>query len=124
MAFCPNCEAEYKAGITLCPDCDYELVPELTPETKVHDTTDHTFVSFRSCSNSVEADMVCELLERNGIRSIVKRGEIGIFGTSFHGGSVMVDERDVARAVEIYEAYFNADTTAPADEDQTDLGGT
>lgn len=120
MAFCPNCEAEYKAGIAVCPDCNYELVPELTPEAKVHDTSDHTFVSFRSCSNSAEADMVSELLERNGIRSLVTRGEVGIFGTSFHGGAIMVDERDLARAVEIYEAYFSADASAPADEDQTD----
>jgi hypothetical protein len=120
MAFCPNCEAEYKAGIAVCPDCNYELVPELTPEAKVHDTSDHTFVSFRTCSNSVEAEMVNELLERNGIRSLVKPGEVGIFGSSFHGGSVMVDERDLARAAEIYEAYFNAEATAPSDEDQTD----
>src|SRR6266480_3406010 len=121
MALCPNCEAEYTAGITVCPDCDYELVPELTPDTRVHDTSDHSYVSFRSCSNSAEADMVCELFERNGIRSLVKRGEIGIFGTSFHGGAVLVDERDLARAVEIYEAYFNAAATALADEDQTDI---
>jgi hypothetical protein len=31
-----------------------------------------------------------------------------------------VDERDLARAVEIYEAYFDAESTAPAEEDQTD----
>ena len=120
MAFCPNCEAEYKAGITVCPDCDYELVAELTPETKVHDTSDHTLVTFRSFSNSVEADMVFELFERNGIRSLVKRGEIGIFGTSFPGGAVLVDETDLARAAEIYDAFFNAAGTAPSDEDQTD----
>lgn len=120
MAFCPNCEAEYRAEITVCPDCDVELVPELTPETEVHDTSDHTFVPFRSFSNSAEADMVLELFERNEIRSYVKRGEFGIFGTSFHGGALMVDEQDLARAQEIYEAFFNSDSTAPADEDQTD----
>ena len=61
--------------------------------------------------------MVFELLERNGVPSLVKSGEIGIFGTSFHGGAVMVDEQDLARAQEIYEAYFNADATAPTEED-------
>jgi len=119
MAFCPNCEAEYKAGITVCPDCDYELVPQLTPETKLHDTSDHTLVLFRSFSNSVEADMVFELFERNGVRALVKRGDVGIFGSSFPGGAVLVDETDLARAAEIYDAFFNAAETAPPEE-QTD----
>ena len=30
----------------------------------------------------------------------------------------MVDERDLARAQEIYEAYFKADSTAPTEEDR------
>jgi hypothetical protein len=120
MAFCPDCEAEYRSEVTVCPDCEVELVPELTPENKVHDTSDHEFVPLRSFSNSTEAEMVFELLERNGIRAFVKAGEVGIFGSSFIGGAVMVDERDLPRAMEIYEAYFNAEPTAPADEDQTD----
>jgi hypothetical protein len=64
--------------------------------------------------------MVFDLLEQNGIRSMIRRGEVGIFGSAFLGGAVLVDERDQSRAAEIYEAYFNADSTAPADEDQTD----
>jgi hypothetical protein len=120
MAFCPNCEAEYKAEVTVCPDCQVELVPELTPENKVHDTSHHEFVMLRSFNNSTEAEMVFELLERNGIRAFVRAGEVGIFGSSFIGGDVMVDERDLPRAIEIYEAYFTAEPTAPAEEDQTD----
>jgi hypothetical protein len=30
--FCPNCESEYRAGITHCSDCDVALVDELHPE--------------------------------------------------------------------------------------------
>ena len=32
MAFCPVCKNEYRAGITVCPDCNCELVDHLTNE--------------------------------------------------------------------------------------------
>ena len=121
MAFCPNCEAEYRAGIKVCPDCNLELVPELTPENKVHDTSEAEPVSLRSFSNSAEAEMVRETLEQNGIRAFVEGGEFALIPSSFSQEvAVMVDERDLARAIEIYEAYFDIESTAPAEEDQTD----
>lgn len=30
--FCPQCKAEFKEGITRCPECDVALVEQLTPE--------------------------------------------------------------------------------------------
>lgn len=32
MAWCPNCKNEYRAGITVCPDCNAELLEELNEE--------------------------------------------------------------------------------------------
>lgn len=121
MAFCPNCEAEYRAEVTVCPDCEVELVPELTPENRVHDISEGEPVRLQSFSNSAEAEMVRETLERNGIRVFVEGGEFAVIPSSFSQEVVvMVDERDLPRAIEIYEAYFNAEPTAPAEEDQTD----
>lgn len=121
MAFCPNCEAEYRAEVTVCPDCEVELVPELTPENRVHDISEGEPVRLQSFSNSAEAEMVRETLERNGIRVFVEGGEFAVIPSSFSQEVVvMVDERDLPRAIEIYEAYFNAEPTAPATEDQTD----
>ena len=117
MAFCPNCEAEYVAGITACPDCNIELVPELTPETRVHDTSDAETVPFRSFSNSAEAEVVFEMLQQNGIRAYVKGAEFVVLPTNFSQEVVvMVDERDLTRAMEIYEAYFDAESTDSAGE--------
>ncbi|SRR6266404_7494755 len=120
MAFCPNCEAEYRAGITACPDCNIDLVSELTPETSVHDKSDAEPVKLRSFRNSAEAEMVSEMLGQNGIRSFVEGGEFAIIPGSFSQEViVMVDERDLTRGVELYEAFFNSQS-APLAEDQTE----
>lgn len=121
MAFCPNCEAEYKAGITVCPDCDIQLVAKLTPENKVHDTSDGEPVQLQSFKTGAEAEMVRELLERNGIRSFVEGGDFAVIPSSFSQEVVvMVDERDLEQAVEIYKAYFDVESTAPFTEDQSE----
>jgi len=122
MAFCPNCEAEYRAEVTVCPDCELDLVPELTPENRVHDLGKAEPVRLQSFSNSAEAEMVRETLEKNGIRAFVEGGDFAVIPSSFSQEVVvMVDERDLTRAIEIYEAYFNSDSTAPSEEDQTDI---
>lgn len=131
MAFCPNCEAEYKEGITVCPDCNLELVAKLTPENKVHDTSHGEPVALQTFTNSAEAEMVREVLDSNGIRSFVQGGDFAVIPSSFSQEVVvMVDERDLDRAVEIYEAYFDSETSdvetpdgespAPTTEDQTE----
>ena len=121
MAFCPNCEAEYKEGITVCPDCQVALVDELTPENRIHDRGEGEPVPLQSFKTAAEAEMVREMLDQNGIRSFVEGGDFAIIPSSFSQEVVvMVDERDLPRAVEIYNAYFSADATAPASENQTD----
>jgi hypothetical protein len=121
MAFCPNCEAEYREGITVCPDCQIELVDHLTPENRVHDSSDGEPVPLQTFKTGAEAELVRQLLEQHAIRSFVEGGDFAIIPSSFSQEVVvMVDERDLPRAVEIYNAYFDADATAPASEDQTD----
>lgn len=121
MAFCPNCEAEYKEGITVCPDCEVELVGELTPENKLHDTSEGEPIPLQSFKTSAEAEMVRELLEQNDIRSFVEGGDFAVIPSSFSQEVVvMVDERDFNRAIEIYNAYFDSESTAPSTEDQSE----
>ena len=119
--FCPDCEAEYKKGITFCPDCSVDLVPELKPANLVHDKIDGTVVPLRSFNTAAEADMVNGLLSQNGIRSFVEGSEFSVVpGTFSQEVVIMVDERDLERAVDIYEAYFDAEEPAPSNEDQTE----
>lgn len=121
MAFCPNCEAEYIEGITVCSDCGYELVPKLTPETRIHDTSEGEPVPLRSFKTSSEAQMVAEMLVNSGVRAFVEGGEFAVLPGAFSEEIVvMVDERDLSRAIEIYEAYFASETAPTNGEDADD----
>ena len=120
MPFCPNCEAEYRTEVGVCPDCEVELVPVLTPENRVHDISEGEPVRLQSFSNSAEAEMVSETLERNGIRAFVEGGDFAVIPSTFSQEVVvMVDERDLPRAIEIYQAFFNSQP-APAEDNQTE----
>jgi putative signal transducing protein len=113
--FCPQCEAEYEAGITICPDDETQLVDHLTAENLVHDPSEARFLQMYKLGSPAEAEMVNDILRNNGIRSIVKSGGADAFSpllsATSEGAVILVDERDFDRAQEIYSAFFGADTT-------------
>ena len=113
--FCPVCEAEYEAGITQCPDDDTPLVNHLTTENALHDPSEARFVSLFSLGSPAEAELVNDILRNNGIRSAVQSGGNDAFAPLLASTSdaavIVVDERDVDKAGEIYSAFFGADTT-------------
>ena len=59
--------------------------------------------------------MVNDILTQNGVRSVVKSGGADAFSpllsATWEGAMIMVDERDVDRAREVYQSFFGADTT-------------
>src|SRR5437773_9516749 len=113
--FCPTCEAEYEPGITRCPDDDSQLVERLTPENTGHDNSEARFVALHKLGSPAEAEMVNDILAKNGIRSMVKSGGADAFSpllsATSEGAVILVDERDADRALEIYNAFFGGDTT-------------
>ena len=113
--FCPVCESEYEEGVTQCPDDNTELVERLTAENTLHDHSEARFVPLHNVGSPAEAEMVNDMLVQNGIRSAVQSGSSDVFSpllsNSSPGAMILVDERDLDRAQEIYNAYFGSDTT-------------
>jgi len=112
--FCPVCESEYEAGVTRCAEHDVELVESLSPETS-RDKSEARFVPLHNVGSPAEAEMVNDILRQNGVRTAVQSGGSDAFSpllsTTSPGALVLVDERDVDRANEIYTSFFGGDTT-------------
>lgn len=124
--FCPVCESEYEPGITTCPDDNSTLVEELTPENTLRDSSEARFVSLYKLGSPAEAEMVNDIFTQNEIRSVVKSGWNDtlspLLSATAEGAEIFVDERDVDRAVEVYTAFFENDTTpltgGPVEEEE------
>lgn len=115
MPFCPQCEAEYEAGVDACTDCGVALVAALPPD-ETPDTADGEPVALRNFANAAEASLVRDLLEENDIRAYVSGGDFTVAPSMFSGEIVlMVDERDLDRATALYDAYFG-ENAPPVDE--------
>ncbi|HEX8649261.1 MAG TPA: DUF2007 domain-containing protein [Pyrinomonadaceae bacterium] len=113
--FCPVCESEYEPGIKLCPDDGTELVEHLTSENTMRDHSEARFVPLHNIGSPAEAEMVNDILTQNGVRSVVQSGGMDalspLLSTTAPGALVLVDERDLDRAQELYNAFFGNDTT-------------
>ena len=124
--FCPVCESEYGPGITHCADDDTPLVERLTPENTLRDNSEARFVPLHKLGSPAEAEMVNDILQQNNIRSVVKSGGHDalspLLSATSEGAEIFVDERDFDRAMEVYQAFFGADTTpltgGPVDDEE------
>ncbi|HEX6649009.1 MAG TPA: DUF2007 domain-containing protein, partial [Pyrinomonadaceae bacterium] len=98
-----------------CPDDNATLVERLTPENTLHDNSEARFVSLYKLGSPAEAEMVGDILVQNGIRAVVKSGGADmlspLLSATSEGAEIFVDERDVDRAFEVYNAFFGSDTT-------------
>ena len=112
--FCPVCESEYEADQRVSDD-NTELVERLTPETRCADHSEARFVPRHNIGSPAEAEMVVDILTQNGIRAALQSGGMDAFSpllsTTAPGALVLVDERDLDRAQEIYVSFFGQDTT-------------
>ena len=108
MPFCPGCMTEYREGFTHCVDCDLELVsalPQESPELRLPDSIN--LVKLAGFSTVAEAEMMQELLEDNGIGTLI-RGRTDPIGIPSGAARIelLVAGADLAHSTELYEAYY------------------
>ena len=82
MPYCPKCRIEYKAGVSVCPDCDETLVVSLSGDGLAPETPKGGDCEWKLlyCANArPAAEFLAGALESAGIKCVVKyRG--GYFG--------------------------------------------
>lgn len=118
--FCPNCRAEYTAGITRCADCDIALVAELTPE----DEMDYVeLVTVGRFTNAPQLAVAKSLLEDADIQYFAKNeGVIGLLAMGQVGFNpvagpieIQVHPDDAEAASEILSEMESSDSDHPMD---------
>ncbi|HAK57706.1 MAG TPA: hypothetical protein DCP06_01865 [Lachnospiraceae bacterium] len=68
MAWCPNCKNEYREGITVCPDCEVELVDE-EPVDEAEVPGELLPVKIMKIVDDDAAEKIVKYLRYNGIKS-------------------------------------------------------
>jgi hypothetical protein len=117
MPYCPNCETEYRAGFERCSDCGAELVARLAEDdVEPPDLDAVELAELAKFPTSSEADMIRELLEQNGVRTVI-RGDVDPIGATSWAAptTLLVENRDLARARELYETYYAGEQTLAED---------
>jgi len=113
--YCPVCKSEYQPEITRCPEDEVDLVAQLEPASELGDDSQARFVALHNLGSPVEAEMVNDIFRQNNIRSVIQAGSADalspLLSTVEPGATVLVDERDYDRALELYQAFFGEDTS-------------
>jgi hypothetical protein len=119
MAVCPSCQSEYGPQMTVCPVCKTDITQVGLDESAASDSADLALTELARFSNVSEAEMIQELIESNGIATVLK-GEIDPIGIASKAErtALMVEKKDWARAQEIYQAYFAGEAPEPDQPEQ------
>lgn len=71
--FCPNCQAEYREGFTVCADCDLPLVAELGMEAET-EVLDDQLVPLHETGHPEELGELLEQFESGDVPYVVHAG--------------------------------------------------
>ena len=109
--YCPECRAEFREGITICPDCEVPLVEELPDEStdspedlvRIFETADVAVLPV--IKSVLSAADIPYIVQGDEIMGVIPVGGIGLGGLSprGHGLSAAIwvphDRADEARAL-------------------------
>jgi hypothetical protein len=117
MPTCPNCEKQYLPEIAACPVCGASL-KEMTASADTAVEGEPELLELAKFQTMAEADLLKELLESNGIQTVV-RGDTVPIGW-FELPTILVEKKQFEKATELYDMYFAGESaeieSADADE--------
>ena len=106
MLFCPECSAEYTSDVSICADCQAELVPEHPPE----DTAEYIdWEVVQEIPNEFVGNLIKGVLEGEGINAVVRPHEIAALGgvrLESEWGAVLVHTDQVQNAKTVVQDYL------------------
>jgi hypothetical protein len=112
MPFCPKCGCEYQRGVELCSDDGERLVEELPFDPATAPDPSGNMVMVYSTTAQVEAGMIEEMLESEGI-VVGMSNQVGSlmlqYAPPLAGIRLFVHERDEAHARELIEIFLKTD---------------
>ncbi len=111
--FCPVCKAEYRQGVTLCPDCNVALVPEL-PRLPGESDEDPFCRFWQGDDPRFHAEL-CALLDEAGIPYKTVRREDHLFNLARQDAlQIGVPYSLYEKAEAAVREAFESDTILPA----------
>ena len=123
MRYCPNCEVEYMDSVKECPDCKVQTLSEEEWQ-KVLDVEEEyrkkakNFVKIKIAPNQFYGEMVKEVLEREGIPTILRvyrdTAYAGIFEYQMGWGAILVPRELAEKAIKLIEQF---EKTSPSLEE-------
>ncbi len=120
MPFCPECGSEYTSDVSLCADCQFELVPQRLPE----DTVEYVdWEVIQEIPNEFVGNLIKGVLAGEGIDAVVRSHEISALGgirLESEWGEILVHAdqvQDAKMVVQDYLASLPADALEDRDAD-------
>ena len=106
MPFCPECDAEYTSDVSICADCQVELVTERLPA----DTVEYVdWEVVQEVPNEFVGNLIKGVLEGEGIDAVVHpHGISALAGIRFESewGEVLVHADQVQKAKTVVQDYL------------------
>jgi hypothetical protein len=110
MPFCPSCHCEYRPGFTRCSDCDVDLVESLSEEKyQEPDRGELELIEVGTFPDPLQAQMIKELLEDNGIVSLLHSDANAGASPGGIPNTLLVRAAELPKARELFEQYFEGD---------------